>query len=190
MPTGIFLIPSGPKNLAVLFPDIDWSKVDKYIIDVQDSTGTSIAVSPLFTCNCCCPDDKIRLHFLNALGSYDAVNFLKPNIIHEDTNDEFQNSPGYPLQKTDTGIERFNIKGQDTYQATVNLNEADMPFIRELADSPKLYLEWIGTEGQPDDYIPMVKIADKFSLLKNDKEFAYQYIIQFKLSNTYMIARN
>lgn len=190
MSNSVYYIPSGPKNLQALFDTVDFSKITDYYIQVEDVDNNVLATSPAYKSNCCCPDDKIRLHFLNSLGGYDALNFLKPSVVHEDTNDEYQNSPGYPLQKTDTGIERFNVRSNDTYQATVNLKETDMPWVRELADSPKIFLEWTGIEGQADDYIPVVKIADKFDLLKNDKEFQYQYTIQFKLSNDYMIARN
>lgn len=190
MSKSVYDIPSGPKNLQALFNEVDFSKITDYYLQVEDSSNNVLATTPAYKSNCCCPDDKIRLHFLNSLGKFDAINFLKPSVIHEDTNDEFQNSLEYPLQKTDTGIERFNIRSNDTYQASVNLKEADMPWVRELADSPKILLEWTGIEGQSDDYIPVIKIADKFNILKNDKEFQYQFTIQFKLSNEYMMIRN
>lgn len=185
----VFNIPSGPKNLAVLFPELNWDLIVSYNVEVTDGAST-VATSPVFKSHCCCPDDKIRLHFLNSLGTFDAVNFLKPHVIHEDASDQFQNALGYPFQKTDTGIERFNIKSNDTYEAKVKCNELDMPWLRELADSPKIFLEWAGTEGQADSYIPVVKIAGKFDKLKNTDEFQYEFIIQFKFSNDYITQRN
>jgi hypothetical protein len=184
----VFYIPAGPKNLSALFPSINWDNVKSYNIEVTDGSST-IATSPVIKVSCC-PDDFIRLHFVNSLGGVDAVSFLKPKVIHEDTASEYQNALGYPLQKTDTGIERFNVKGNDTYEAKYKCNEGDMNWLRELADSPKIFLEWIGTESQADDYIPVVKIAGKFEKVKNIDEFQYEFIIQFKLSNDYIMQRN
>ena len=191
MSKGVFYIPSGPKNLASLFPGIDWSLVTEYCVVGKDSGSNILFVSPVFKANCCCPDDGIRIHFMNSLGTFDAINFMTPQIEHDDTADSFENALNYPLQKTDTGVERFNVKGNDTYTVRVNLIEGDQVWIRELADSPKMYIEWTGIEGQADDYLPVVKISDKFLSLKNDgSEFSYQYVMQFKLSNDYTTIRN
>jgi hypothetical protein len=65
-----------------------------------------------------------------------------------------------------------------------------MKWLRELADSPKVWLEWIGTENQSDDYIPVIKIPGKFGLIKNVDEFNYEFVVQFKLSNSYQVQRN
>ena len=63
-------------------------------------------------------------------------------------------------------------------------------FLQELADSPKLFMEWKGIEGQADDYIPVVKIAGKFDKVKNVDEFRYQFVLEFKLSNDFLSIRN
>lgn len=186
----VFLIPAGPKNLAALFPTIDFSKVTEYYIEVKTTDNALVATTPLYKSNWCCADDKIRILFLNYLGTYDSVNFPKPSIIHEDAAEEYKKGLRDPLQKSDTGTERFNVSGMDTYSAKLNCNEPDMPFLQELADSPKIFLEWKGTEGQPDDYIPVVKIAGKFDKLKNVDEFRYQFVLEFKLSNEYFSIRN
>jgi len=190
MSKSIYHIPCGPKNLATIFNTVDFNLVTDYYLQVQDASNNVLATTPGYKSNCCCPDDKIRLHFLNSVGGWDALNFLKPSVVHEDTADQFQNSLNYPLSKTDTGIERFNVNSNDTWEARSNLKEEDMPWVRELADSPKILLEWTGIEGQADDYIPVVKIAGKFPKLKNDQEFQYQFVIQFMFSNAYMTIRN
>lgn len=190
MPKSVYLIPSGPKNLKSLFPAIDFSTITEYFLEVQDDIDTVIATTPLFkSCNCL-PEGGIRIHFLNYSSTYDAVNFLKPNVIHEDTADEFQKSLSVPLSKQDGGSERFNIRSNDTFQAKYKCTEDEMPWLQELADSPKMYLEWKGIEGQPDDYIPLTKIAGKFDKLKNTDEWDYQFILEFKLSNEYIALRN
>lgn len=184
----VFNIPAGIKNLSEVFPAVNWDNVRSYTVSVTDGAST-IATTPLIRV-ACCPSDSIRIHFLNSLGGFDAVDFYKPKVVHEDTASQFQKPLPFPLLKTDTGTERFNIKSNDTYEAKLNCHEEDMDFIRELADSPKMFLEWEGTEGQADSYIPLVKVAGKFDKLKNDLEFSYSYIIQFKLSNEYVNLRN
>lgn len=184
----VFYIPSGTKNLSAIFPAVDWANVKSYTVIVTDGSST-LATSPLFKV-CCAPDDYIRLHFVNSAGGIDAVTFGKPSVIHEDTAGEFQNAVGYPLQKTDTGTERFNVNGNDTYEAKYKAVETETKWLRELADSPKVWMEWTGTEGQADDYIPVVKIPGKFGMVKNIDEFNYDFVVQFKLSNNYITQRN
>lgn len=190
MPKSVYLIPSGPKNIDSLFPTIDFSQVKEYFIEAKNTDNVVVATTPLYQSNCCCPEEKIRIHFLNYVGTYDAINFRKPSIVHEDAADEFKKGLSYPLQKTDTGSERFNVNSNDTYTAKIYCNEGDMPFLQELADSPKMFMEWKGTEGQPDDYIPVVKIAGKFDKLKNVDEWRYEFVLEFKLSNDFSSLRN
>lgn len=190
MSSSVYLIPAGPKNLQSLFPGIDFSQVTDYYLEVKNTDNTVVATTPTYKSNCCCPDDKIRIHFLNYLGAYDAVNFRKPAVEHADTSTQYKNGLNYPLQKTDTGTERFNISSNDTYTALLKCKEADMPWLQELADSPKMYLEWTGIEGQADDYIPIIKTDGKFEKLKNQIEFDYEFTLEFKLSNEFYSIRN
>jgi hypothetical protein len=186
----VYYIPNGPKNIASLFPVVDLSQVSEYFVSVVDTESNIVASSPINKICKCAADEKIRIHFLNYLGTYDALNFLKPKIVHEDTASEFQNALNDPLEKTDTGIERFNVRANDTYEARLKCNETDMPWLMECFDSPKLFMEWTGIEGQADDYLPIVKIAGKADKLKNVDEYAYEFILQFKLSNEYQTIRN
>lgn len=187
---GAYYIPSGPKNLQSLFPTLNFANISDYYIQVEDGSNNVMATSPAYKCNCCCPDDKIRIHFLNNLGTYDAVNFRKPAVEHDDASSQYKNGLSYPLQKTDTGNERFNVSSNDTYTALLKCNESDMPWLQELADSPKMYLEWTGIEGQSDDYIPIIKKDGKFEKLKNQNEFDYEFTLEFTLSNDFLTVRN
>lgn len=190
MSKSVFLIPAGPKNLKSLFPGVDFSRVSDYYLEIKNTGNTVVATTPVYKCNCCCTDDKIRIHFLNYLGTYDAVNFRKPAIEHDDTSAQYKNGLSYPLQKTDTGTERFNVSSNDIHTALLKCKEADMPWLQELADSPKMFLEWTGIEGQADDYIPIIKKDGKFDKLKNQEEFDYEFILEFELSNDYFAIRN
>ena len=186
----VYLIPNGTKNLQQIFPTVDWNGLDSYYVQVSDEAGDIVATSPINQVNPYNNPDEIRIHFLNYLGAFDAVNFLKPTIAHEDTSTEFQKSLPSVLSKTDFSFERFNIRSNDTFTAKRKSNENEMQFLQECWDSPVILLEWKGTEGQPDSYIPIVKITGKMEKLKNNKEFTYDFIIQFKLSNEYIIIRN
>lgn len=186
----VYYIPNGPKNLSSLFPRARWNDIAEYFIQVMDVDEEIVATSPVNKICNCAADEKVRLHFLNYAGTYDAVNFLKPKIEHQDTASEYKNGLSYPLHKTDTGTERFNVNSNDTYEVKLYCNEADMPWLQECADSPKIYMEWRGIEGQADDFIPVVKIAGKFDKQKVVGEFSYEFIFQYKLSNEFITVRN
>jgi len=190
MATGVFLIPNGPKNLAPIFPGLDFSQVKEYYVQVFDNNGTIVATSPINKMACCNNEECVRVHFLNYLGGYDAVDFPIVDITHEDTSSEFQNSLPFPLAKTDTGIERFNVKSNDTYEVSCKCLVAELSWLQECKDSPKAFMEWIGKEGQSDNYIPIVIIADKFKKLKTETEYDYQFSIKFKFSNENSTIRN
>ena len=187
----VYLIPNGPKNLANLFPEIDWEQVSEYFVQVLDEDEAVAATSTLNKVCDCGGDEKIRIHFLNYLGTYDAINFTKPRITHEATSSEYQNGLSYPLEKTDTGIERFNVRSNDTYEVKSSSHpEKDLPWLQELCDSPKAYIEWTGIQGQQDSYLPITVINKKFEKLKPQNDFRYDVILEFKLSNETIIIRN
>lgn len=187
----IYYIPNGPKNLAPLFPQIDFNQVSEYTVKVFDSSNTLVATTPVNKISCCCNPEKIRLIFINYCGTVDAVNFLKPTIAHEVLSSEYQKGLPQSFEKKDAGIMRNNIKPNDTYQAKNNCyREEDMPWLQELADSPMVFIEWPGIQGQPDDYIPVIITSKKFEKLKNQNEFIYEFIVEFKLANEYLTLRN
>jgi hypothetical protein len=188
----IVYIPNGPKNLSVLFPLIDWSLVSSYFVELlEDTTNLTLASSTLNKFGCCCNDDTVRIYFCNYLGTYDAVNFLRPNITHETKFTEFEKGLPNVLQKTDTGTERFNITSNDILSCTTNCyNEEQMLWLQELADSPKAFMQWSGIQGQGDNYIPVVIQSTKFAKKKSQNDFRYEFTVEFKLSNEYLILRN
>lgn len=192
MAGGIYYVPNGIKNLRGLsftnFP-IDWDRVTKYIVQVEDSLGNPKATWLNIVCDCDC-DEGIRIHFLNNLGTYDSIGFPKPKIAREPISEAYQNPLSYPLTKPDTGIERFNVKSNETYEAVLKCHEEDMPWLMECNDSPKAFMEWKAIEGQEDSYLPIVILDTKQERLKNDLEYEYKFTIQFKLSNEFQTVRN
>lgn len=186
----VYYLPNGPKNLSSLFPRARWNDIAEYFIQVLDTDEEVVATSPVNKICGCAPDEKIRIHFLNYCGTYDAVDFLKPKISHEDTASEYKNGLSYPLHKTDTGTERYNVGSNDIYDLELMCTEAEMKWLQECFDSPKLYMEWRGTEGQPDDFIPVVKVAGRFEKQKVVDEWFYKFTMQVKLSNEFQTVRN
>lgn len=177
--------------MAAIFPQIDFSELEEYSIEVSDYTNTVVATTPLNKFSCCCSDDKVRIHFLNYLGTFDAVNFNKPKVLHEPTSSEYKRSLPAALSKTSTGFERFNVVSNDSKEAKNNCyKEPDMKWLQELADSPKALEEWKGIQSQADEYLPVKLLDTKFEKQKNEREYIYDFVIQYKLSNEFKTIRN
>ncbi len=185
----VYFIPNGIKNIAGLFPDVDFSKVTKYYLQVKDDEETVVATTPVNQIGCCCNDRKARVHFLNQLGTWDAINFNEPKSAYNVTSSEYQRSLSTPLAKPSTGIERFNVKANTSYEARTDCYSAvNHDWCMELLTSPQAFIEWKGTQGQSDSFLP-IRIEDaKFE--KNPKSFLYTLVIIYKMSNEKIIIRN
>ena len=93
-------IPEGIPNIQSMFPAIDFNNVEEYFITVYDSysgafsngfsngfavgtEGASIATTRINKLDCCCTDDKVRIHFINSLGEIDSINFSRAEELEE-----------------------------------------------------------------------------------------------------------
>ena len=186
----VFDVPNGPENLKSIFPEINWSQVQSYSVSVLTDDLKTLAKSNNVM-GCCCNDEKIRIHFINYLGRVDAINFTYVEETFEAKSDTWQKSLNYPLTKSDGGTRRINIKSNESYKATNKCySEEDMNWIKELLSSPIAWLEWKGTEDQPDDYIPIEIIDKKFLPLKNEERYKYEVGFEFKMANENIHLRN
>ncbi len=188
----IFYLPDGPKNLSGIFPLIDFGNVAEYYVELKDDTDVVLLRTNTLKTGCCCSNERVRLHFLNALGCFDAVNFNPPRILHSVTSSEFKNVLPDPFSKTDSQLGRFNVRSNETYEAMTDCyTQEAQQWLMELADSTIAFMEWTGTQGQPDSYIP-IKILDKdgYEVKKNENEHIYQFKITFRVSNENIIQRN
>lgn len=191
MDTKAYHIPNGPKNLAALFPAINFSDLSHYYVEVLDEDGDVVATSPINVLGGCCDDDKIRIHFLNNVGGLDAINFELETMEHQTTSSELEKPVQYPLTKSEHNTGRMNVKSNDTYVATnIAYSEKDKQWLDELFDSPLAWMEWAGTQGQDDSYIPVVILDKKFEKVKKEDRFNYEIRIEFKLSHEKFIIRN
>lgn len=191
MATKAYYIPNGPKNLATVFPAIDFNDVSRYYLEVKDSDNTVVATTTINDIGGCCDDDQVRIHFLNYLGTIDAVNFILQTKEHEPKSDNWQKQISHPLVKTDHGTNRNNVKSNDTLIAlTTDYTEEHQDWLDELMDSPVAWFEWTGTQGQPDSFIPIIISDIKREKVKVDDRYTYEIKIEFKISHERFIIRN
>src|SRR5690348_9558404 len=98
--TTVYYIPDGPKNLAAIFPAIDWNTVDSYVLEVIDNDTNTVATTGINYVDGCC-EGGARIHFVNYLGCIDAIN-LKIIDDESDTKSElFRQPKSYPQDKTE-----------------------------------------------------------------------------------------
>lgn len=180
----VYDIPNGPVNLSNLFPDIDWSNVESYEVSVLSENDVVMAKFHN-EFGCCCEDDgKVRIHFVNYLGRIDSINFNHKEETYEPKSDTWQKSLSFTLKKSDGGFQRFNIKSNETYKATtLCYGEDDIEWVKELLGSPSTWIEWKGTEGQVDDYIPVTITDKKVITRKKEGRYFYEIVVEYSMSN-------
>ena len=192
----IFLLGAGQKNVNALAALVSYSpnfpNISQYYLQLVDGLSTVQATTPTYIIDPVANPDIIRIHFLNYCGQFDAADFERPAISHEDKSTSFQKTLPYNFLRRDTGIIRQNITSNDDYSAIRLSNENEMTWLQELADSPQIFLEETRNQsGVADDYIPLIKVDGKFDKQKNNgSEYQYQFKIQFKLGNENIILRN
>jgi hypothetical protein len=187
-----FLLPSGPKNLESLFPGVDFTQVDEYYLQIKDQDSLEVlATTNHFNRSCCCNDDTIRLFFVNYLGGIDAINLRQPTEETEVVSTTWKKPLQYPLAKWDGGTQRFNVTSNETWTAiNTCFTETDQEWLKELMATPNAWIQWIGTQGQDDDYIPVVISNGKFLTKKNNERYEYVLQIEFVMANENIILRN
>ena len=186
-----YYIPNGPKNLETIFPDIDWNRVAEYHIEILhggDTLGFS-TTNNLIDGECCA--DKFRIQFLQDCGAVDGINMKKLTKEHEVKSSRYQVSTKHPLQKPTHAHQRFNVKANDIFTLfNHDYREEDMSWIEELVHSPMAWMEWKGTQNQPDSYIPIIILDTKLVTFKFEERYIYEVQIQATLSHERYIIRN
>jgi hypothetical protein len=187
-----FQIPAGPMNLQSLFPGVDFSQVDEYYLQLQNQADLSIIMTTNnYKRGCCCNDDTIRLFFVNYLGGIDAINLNRPLEETETVSSFWKKSVSYPLAKYDGGKQRFNVTSNETVTAeNTCFGEEDQKWLKELKETPNAWIQWAGTQGQNDDYIPVVIKDGKWVTKKRDERYVYVLEVTFEFSNDNIILRN
>ena len=187
-----FQLPAGPKNLATLFPGVNFNNVDEYYLMVKDQNSTDVILTtPTYKRACCCNEDTMRLFFVNYLGGIDAINFRRLTEEIDTISSSWKKSNVYPLAKWDGGKQRFNVVSNETIVAeNTCFLEEDQDWLKELVATPNAWVQWIGTQNQDDDYIPVVIRDGKFLTRKTEERYQYVLRIEFEYANENVILRN
>lgn len=187
-----FVLPSGPKNLQSLFPTVDFTNVSEYYLEIKNKDDAShIATTNRFKRGCCCNADTRRLFFVNYLGGIDAVNIRYKSEETETKSSKWKKALRYPLQKWDGGTQRFNVSSNEIMRAEVLCyDEEDQEWLKELIGTPNAWLQWKGTQGQDDDYIPVVVSDGKFITRKEADRYIYVLELELEFANDNIILRN
>lgn len=187
-----FLLPSGPKNLQSLFPGVDFSQVEEYYLQIQDQNSLDIlATTNRFNRSCCCNEDTFRLFFVNYLGGIDAINFRLMTEETEVTSTSWKKPQQYPLAKWDGGTQRYNVNSNETWVGyNTCFGEEDQQWLKELIATPNAWIQWTGTQGQDDDYIPIVIKDGKFQTRQFEGRYQYVLQIEIEMANNNIILRN
>ena len=132
-----------------------------------------------------CSGNGARLHFLNSAGGYDAVNFMERQEVLTTKSAGYQKGlPRTGLQRRDFGQQRFNVQSNEKVTLrTTSYDETCQPWLMELLDSPRVYLE---TQSQGDaapDLIPVVILDGDFTKQKFEDRFEYLLEVTYQLSN-------
>jgi hypothetical protein len=182
----LYYIPNGPKNLATLFPAVNWNNVAEYYIQIKEGCdGDAIATSVMNQMDGECCIDVVRVHFLNYSGTWDAVNFKLFVEEHEAKSTFFTKPTNYPLVKSEHAISRFGVKANDTLTlSNRDYREENQKWLNELIDSPVILME------KGDEYIPLTIEDQKMLNHKFEDRYEYELIIQVKPSHERFIIRN
>jgi hypothetical protein len=185
-----FYIPNGPANLSGF--GLNFEEIAEYYVEILNSSDEVIATSPMNqVCGCEDDEDTIRIHFINKLGGIDAINFKIIAKDHESKSDTWERSTSYPLDKTEHGENKFNIKSNKAWHAeTIDYPEEDMEWFDEIYDSPQAWIEWPGGEDQPAGFLPIVITDTKTPDQKEADRYTYKKEIEFRMSNEQFNIRN
>lgn len=184
----VFYIPEGVKNIKPIFPEVNFSEIVEYSIIVKGSNNLEIAESRTNKVDCCCLDDKVRIHFINSFGEIDSVNFIRVIEEVETKSDSWDKSLKFPLDRTKGGTYRQNIKSNESYEVeTKCYGESDQYWFKDLFNTPKAWLEFDLPNGfqesEKKEYIPIVITDIKIPTKKNVGRYEYIVKIKFSMSN-------
>lgn len=187
-----FQVPAGPMNLKPLFPTVDFNKVEEYYVELvnQEDDGV-IMTTTKYNKGCCCSEDTMRIFFVNYSGAIDGINFTTVLEEHETSSSRWKKKLPAPMQKWDGGLQRFNVSATDIVTVENRCyGEKDKEWMKEFLDSPNAWVQWFGTQGQSNDYLPIVILDGKFVTRKNVERYHSVWEVQFVYANEKIILRN
>jgi hypothetical protein len=187
-----YYIPNGPKNLEPVFPGIDFDNIAEYYLELLDDADTVIATTTMNKLEACKDEDDIfRIFFLNSLGAVDGIDLTRKSTEKESKSDSWEKPVQYPLSKPEHAINRSNVKSNKTISlVSYDYEEQDGDWIEELFESPVAWMQWAGTQGQADNFIPVVIVDKKWSKVQENDRFNYEVALEVLMSHERFIIRN
>jgi hypothetical protein len=187
-----FQLPSGPLNLSPLFPAVNFRLVEEYYLQLRSvEDATIILTTNRFTRGCCCTEDTVVLFFVNTLGGIDSVLMKLKSEETEVRSTSWRKPLKYPLQKWDGGFQRSGISSNEMLRLeTTCYTEEDQSFLKEVLASPNAWVQWKGTQGQANDYLPVIIQDGKFMTRKEEERYFYIMEIEVQFSNDNISVRN
>lgn len=189
-----FKVPTGPKNLEQIFATVDFTNVAEYYVTVVDQGSSAVILtSPRMIPDCCCDESMVaRIFFLNYAGDIDGINMKRILEETETNSTSWKKANAYPLEKWDGGFYRFNVNSNETVSAETACysDEEDQEWLKELLGTPNAWVQWTGTQGQDDNYVPIIIVDGKFVTRKLEGRHTYVLQLQFKYANENLILRN
>lgn len=184
----VVYIPEGIPNLTSVFPAVDFSLVEEWNVQIKDSSGNVIATTRTNIKSDCC-DDRIRIHFVNSSGEIDSLNFSRPEESMETKSDSWEMPLRYPLDRKKGGLNRTNIRSNESIQAESNqYPESDQNWVKELCSTPAAWIEYLLPNGFSNpttkEFLP-IRISDaKIITRKANQRYSYVVVVKFEMANS------
>lgn len=180
----ITYIPSGPKNLLGIFPSADWDNIEEYFVEVLVDPDVVATTNKYVIDQCKDLDDVLRVHFLNQLGTIDAVNMKNIGQIHEPSSTKYESPLPMTFSRQKHQLQRNNVTANDLFTGYMIIREEYVEYFEELFDSPMAWLEW------NSEYLPIIIEDTKFIKHKLEDRYEYEITIDFRYSKEKIIIRN
>ncbi len=180
----VYYIPEGVENIKTLFPAVNFDAVSQWSLVVKDDQDTILAETRTNKIVPCC-DDRLRIHFINACGELDSINFSRAEEVMETKSDTWEKAIKFPLNRSQGGVNRKSITSNEIIEAeTTSYSEKDQYWIKELFTTPQAWLEMNLPNGFLDSnekiYIPIEVYDGKFQIRKAEKR--YEYLVKIKVA--------
>lgn len=176
----------GIPRMRAMFTSINWNNVARYEVFVYNVFFQAMR-QMYYVDNCGCCEERVRIFFLNALGTYDAINFEAKREVNKTASQPWQRTGPTAFEtasKANHTGGRMQVQQNDFYTAQCKCyDERDMYWIKELLATPRAYVQWDGTQGQADGLLAIVIEDSEVQTLKVNDRYEYIVEIKYRMSN-------
>lgn len=137
-----------------------------------------------------------RIYFQNYLGHFDQINFVERISTHK-TNSLPVESTLQPFggssTKSNQSLARNNTRGNDYHTVTGIFTEDQLPFITQLQDSNKAYIDFNNPIDVDDNVVrlmlPVVLIDTEIIIMQWEDRYEYRVSFKYMMSNESKVTR-